>query len=311
MDRPITRAFLTGKPVIQRTLYKLKDGSLLPVACTVSPLVLAGRPIGAIELFRDISTEYEIDRMKSDFISLASHQLRTPLSAIKTYSHMLIDGFMGPLAPEQRKALRTIVSASNRMNELISTLLNVSRIETGNVIVSAKKINLNHIVDEIFKELALSADNKQITLSTKLPASPVIIKGDNLIVKEILINMVSNAIKYTPNGGQVLVQIRKGSRNVLISVKDNGMGIPKSAREQLFSKFYRAQNVVRHETSGTGLGLYLVKGLVETLNGKIWFESIENRGSTFYVRLPIEYSGRPITPTDAVEDLPILRAKRQ
>jgi two-component system sensor histidine kinase VicK len=179
------------------------------------------------------------------------------------------------------------------------------------VIVSAKKINLNHIVDEVFKELALSADNKQITLSTKLPASPVIIKGDNLIVKEILINMVSNAIKYTPNGGQVLVQIRKGSRNVLISVKDNGMGIPKSAREQLFSKFYRAQNVVRHETSGTGLGLYLVKGLVETLNGKIWFESIENRGSTFYVRLPIEYSGRPITSTDAVEDLPILRAKRQ
>jgi len=310
MDRPITRAFLTGKPIIERTLYKLKGGALLPVSCTVSPLVLAGRPIGAIELFRDVSTEYEIDRMKSDFISLASHQLRTPLSAIKTYSHMLIDGFMGTINPEQRKALRTIVSASNRMNELISTLLNVSRIETGNVIVSAKKINLNHIVDEVFKELTLTADTKHIELISKLPSTPLIIKGDNLIVKEILINLVSNAIKYTAEGGQVFVQCRKGARNVLIIVKDNGMGIPKNARQQIFSKFYRAQNVVRHETSGTGLGLYLVKGLVETLGGTIWFESIEDRGSTFFVRLPIEYSGKPLYKTEVIEDLPIVRGKK-
>jgi PAS domain S-box-containing protein len=310
MDRPITQAFLTGKPVIARTLYKQKNGALLPVACTVSPLVLSGRPIGAIELFRDITTEYEIDRMKSDFISLASHQLRTPLSAIKTYSHMLIDGFMGPVTPGQRKALRTIVSASNRMNELISTLLNVSRIETGNVIVSAKNINLNHIIDEVFKELALAAETKQIELTSKLPKTPLIIKGDNLIVKEIVINLVSNALKYTPDNGKVQVQCRKGTRNVLISVKDNGMGIPKNAREQVFSKFYRAQNVVRHETSGTGLGLYLVKGLVETLGGTIWFESVENSGSTFYVRLPIAYNGKPLQKTEVIEDLPIVRGKK-
>lgn len=298
IDRPITRAFMTGKPVTTRTLYKIKDGSLLPISCTVSPLVLAGRPIGAVELFRDISTEYEIDRMKSDFISLASHQLRTPLSAIKTYSHMLLDGFMGDVSPAQRKALRTIVAASNRMNELISTLLNVSRIETGNVIVSAKKINLNHVAEEVFKELALAADNKQITITPKFPTNPIIIKADNLIVKEVLINLVSNAVKYTPEGGEVTVSLKKGSRNVLITVADNGMGIPKSAREQLFSKFYRAQNVIRQETSGTGLGLYLVKGLVETLGGKIWFESVEHRGSTFYVRLPIEYSGKPLLIKD-------------
>lgn len=308
IDRPITRAFMTGKPVNTRTLYKIKDGSLLPISCTVSPLVLAGRPIGAVELFRDISTEYEIDRMKSDFISLASHQLRTPLSAIKTYSHMLLDGFMGDISPAQRKALRTIVGASNRMNELISTLLNVSRIETGNVIVSAKKINLNHVAEEVFKELALSADNKHITITPKFPPNPIVIKADNLIVKEVLINLVSNAVKYTPEGGEVTVKLKKGSRNVLITVVDNGMGIPKSAREQLFSKFYRAQNVIRQETSGTGLGLYLVKGLVETLGGKIWFESVEHKGSTFYVRLPIEYSGKPISRKDA-EQQPISHQK--
>jgi PAS domain S-box-containing protein len=302
IDRPITRAFLTGKPVITKLLYKMKDGSLLPVAITVSPLVLGDRPIGAIELFRDISVEYEIDRMKSDFISLASHQLRTPLSAIKTYSHMLIDGFMGELEPPQRKALRTIVGASNRMNELISTLLNVSRIESGNVIISPKKVNLNHLTEEVFKELALTAENKHIALTSKLPITPLIIKADNLIAKEVLINLVSNAIKYTPDEGTVEVALRKRSDNVIIRVKDSGMGIPKAAREQIFTKFYRAPNVVRQETSGTGLGLYLVKGLIDALGGKIWFESEEGKGSTFFVELPVKYSGRPAATTAGIAE---------
>jgi PAS domain S-box-containing protein len=303
MDRAITRAFLTGKPVITKLLYKMKDGSLLPVAVTVSPLVLGDRPIGAIELFRDISVEYEIDRMKSDFISLASHQLRTPLSAIKTYSHMLIDGFMGELEPAQRKALRTIVGASNRMNELISTLLNVSRIESGNVIISPKKVNLNHLTEEVFKELALTAENKRITLTSKLPSTPLIIKADNLIAKEVLINLVSNAIKYTPDEGAVEVALRKRANNIIIRVKDSGMGIPKAAREQIFTKFYRAPNVVRQETSGTGLGLYLVKGLIDALGGKIWFESEEGKGSTFFVELPVKYAGRPAnTAGETAED---------
>lgn len=291
MDRPITRAFLTGKPVVNRSLYKVKDGSLLPVSMTVSPLVLADRPIGAIEVFRDITQEYEIDRMKSDFISLASHQLRTPLSAIKTYSHMLIDGFMGPISPSQKKSLRTIVSASNRMNELISTLLNVSRIESGNVVISPKNVNLNHLCDEVFRELALTANTKDIKLSCKLPEKPVIIKADNLLTKEIMVNLVSNAVKYTPEHGEVHLAIRRQGGQALISVKDNGMGIPKSAQNKIFTKFYRAHNVVRQETSGTGLGLYLVKGLVEALSGSIWFESTEHVGTTFFVKLPIEYSG--------------------
>ncbi len=292
MDRPITRAFLTGKPVNERTLYRIGDGSLIPVAATVSPLVLADRPIGAIEVFRDVTQEYEIDRMKSDFISLASHQLRTPLSAIKTYSHMLLDGFMGPITPQQKKSLRTIVSASNRMNELISTLLNVSRIESGNVIISPKNVNLNHLTEEVFKEMALTASTKSITLNSRLPKDAVIIKADNLITKEIIVNLVSNALKYTPENGEVTVRITKATKSATISVSDNGMGIPKTAQSQIFTKFYRAQNVVRQETSGTGLGLYLVKGLVEALGGTIWFKSDENQGSTFYVRLPLKYSGK-------------------
>ncbi len=289
IDRSISQAFLTGKPVTQKSLYQLSDKSLLPVSSTVSPLMLSGQPIGAIAIFRDVSQEYEIDRMKSDFISLASHQLRTPLSAIKTYSHMLLDGFMGELSSPQKKALKTIVTASNRMNELISTLLNVSRIESGNVIVSPKSVNLNHLAEEIARELNLALKSKQLTFIIKAPKKPAIIQADNLLTKEVLNNLVSNSIKYTPEGGQITLTITPRKKSVRISIEDNGMGIPKNAKEQIFTKFYRAQNVVRRETTGTGLGLYLVKGIIEALGGTIHFESEENKGTTFHVKLPLQY----------------------
>lgn len=286
IDRPITRAFLTGKTIVEKTYYRKKNGQPIPVAITVSPIMLGGKPVGAIEVFRDITLEYEIDRMKSDFISLASHQLRTPLSAIKTYSHMLIDGYMGKITPAQKKSLRTIVSAANRMNELISTLLNITRIESGNVIVTPKAIDVRHLAEEINKEHTLSANDKEITLSLncKSPSLPPL-HTDVLLFKEVLSNLVSNAIKYTPEGGHVELGIKNRRYDVLFSVKDTGMGIPKYSQEQIFTKFFRAHNVVKQETSGTGLGLYLVKGLVDALGGKIWFESSEHKGTTFFVAL--------------------------
>jgi PAS domain S-box-containing protein len=298
IDRPITRSFLTGKPVSTTALYRMKSGNLLPVSVTVSPLVLGDKPIGAVEVFRDISLEYEVDRMKSDFISLASHQLRTPLSAIKTYTHMLLDGFMGPMSPAQKRSLRTVITASNRMNELISTLLNVSRIESGNVIISPKRINLNLLVNDVFKELAMAVADKQLSLRAKLPTQPVFIKADALITKEIIINLVSNATKYTPEKGHITVSLHKLARKARITVKDTGLGIPVGAQDQIFTKFFRAHNITQQETTGTGLGLYLVKGLVEALGGKVWFTSVENEGTTFFVDLPLTYKAAPKTRAD-------------
>lgn len=286
IDRPITRAFLTGKTVIEKTYYRKKNGQAIPVAITVSPIMLAGKPVGAIEVFRDITIEFEIDRMKSDFISLASHQLRTPLSAIKTYSHMLIDGYMGDITPAQKKSLRTIVSAANRMNELISTLLNITRMESGNVTVTPKQVDVQRLAEEVQKEHSLAANDKEISVNVavKSSSSPTVYT-DALLFKEVLSNLVSNAIKYTPEGGQVEICIQNRRYDVLFSVKDTGMGIPKYSQEQIFTKFFRAHNVVKQETSGTGLGLYLVKGLVDALGGKIWFDSHEGKGTTFFVTL--------------------------
>lgn len=287
IDRPITKAFLGGRPVSEKAYYRRKNGQKIPLAISISPILVDGNPVGAIEVFRDISLEEEVDRMKSEFISLASHQLRTPLSAVKTYSHMLIDGYMGKLTPPQTKSLQTIIGATDRMNELISTLLNITRIESGMVVVTAKSLQVEKIVDEVLKELTLSAEVKSIKLSLKIIGTgPKTIKTDRLILKEVLTNLVSNAIKYTPPAGAVKVVARLRKGDVLITVSDTGWGIPKYSQDQIFSKFFRGHNIVKRETTGTGLGLYLVKSLIEALGGHIWFKSREGVGSDFFFSLP-------------------------
>jgi PAS domain S-box-containing protein len=287
IDRPITKAFLTGKPISAKMYFRRKDGEKVPVAVTVSPLMVNGKPLGAIEVFRDITLEQEVDRMKSEFISLASHQLRTPLSAIKTYSHMLSEGYMGSLNAAQKKSLNTIINASNRMNELISTLLNITRIESGTIAVTPKMVHINVVIQEVLPELLVMAEGRRITLT--LDTSDTArhrIKTDPLIVREIIINLVSNAIKYTPEGGAVKIVVQAKRSEIVVEVHDSGWGIPAYAQDQVFSKFFRGQNIVKRETNGTGLGLYLVKGLIDVLGGKIWFTSEETVGTSFFFTLP-------------------------
>jgi len=286
IDRPVTKAFVTGNIISERLHYKHKDGHLVPIAMTISPIMIKNQPIGCIEIFRDITDEFEIDKMKSDFISLASHQLRTPLSAIKTYTHMLIDGFMGPLTKQQIKALKTIISASNRMNETISTLLNITRIESGSVAIIHKPIDIVSLISEVINEHNLSTNNKHLTCEFIKPKLKVKIISDAVVLKEILSNLINNAIKYSTDGGIIKINIKNSTNKVIISIKDNGMGIPEESKNNIFTKFFRADNVVKQETSGTGLGLYMVKGLVKELDGDVWFESQEGQGSTFFVSFP-------------------------
>lgn len=303
IDRPITRAFLTGRPVSQKLHYQHKNGNWVAVAVTVSPILLEGKPLGAIEVFRDISVEHEIDRMKSEFISLASHQLRTPLSAIKTYTHMLSDGYMGEINAAQKKSLTTIIGAANRMNELISTLLSITRIESGTIAIQAKTQKIDKTLEELMPEFTHMAHNKSIKLNLKTAKSShsTSLKTDPLIIKEIVTNLVSNAIKYTPEGGTVEINVRARKADVLIDVSDSGWGIPRYSQDQVFSKFFRAHNIIKRETSGTGLGLYLVKGLVDSLGGKIWFRSDEGQGTTFSFTVPraSRRSRKPKSPQDA------------
>jgi len=287
LERPIAKAFQLGETVTARTLYKRGDGSLLPVYVTVSPILLHKRPIGAIEVFRDLTAEIENDKLKSDFISIASHQLRTPLSAINMYTRMLHDGFVGELTQDQIAFTETVLASVERMNTLIDTLLNITRIEAGSIKIKLQPVRLDQLSHEITTECMLAARAKHITLDTDIAHYPTPIKTDNLLVKEICANLLSNAIKYTPDGGTVTFTMHVSDKTVDWVVSDTGYGIPTADQKNIFLKFFRAENIASKDVSGTGLGLYLVKNIAESLGGDLWFESHENVGTHFYFSLPI------------------------
>jgi signal transduction histidine kinase len=292
-ERPIVRAFQTGKTISARTLYQQKNGSLLPVHVTISPIIFRKRPIGAIEVFRDLTAEIEADKLKSDFISIASHQLRTPLSAINMYTSMLRDGLAGDMSKEQLPYVQTILTSVERMNVLIDTLLNITRIEAGGIVINPRMVRVDDLVREMLTEFVPAAQAKSITLTSQIPESMEPISTDNLLIKEICANLLSNAIKYTPKGGSVQFELTETPKEVRWKVSDTGYGIPESDQKNIFLKFFRAENITNKDVSGTGLGLYLIKNIAESLGGELWFESTENVGSTFYFSLPRDLKAPP------------------
>lgn len=286
LERPITQSFMTGRPVNTRTYYRRKDRSLIPVSITVSPIIVRGKPVGAIEVFEDVSLELEIDRMKSEFISLASHQLRTPLTAISVYTQMLADGYEGTVSSAQKESLDIILKSVRRMNRLISALLDISKLETGKINVSQSQIELKGVLKTCLKELEQDAINKDIDIVYDLPDKTFAIHSDPLLVGEVYSNLISNAIKYTPRDGNIKLSLREKNGQYIFSVKDNGYGIPSEFQSKIFRKFSRAPNAETVDTSGSGLGLYMAKEIANILNGKLWFKSIENKGTSFYFALP-------------------------
>lgn len=292
-DRPITRAFLTGQTIHTRTTYRRKDGSTVPVAISVSPIIFENRPIGAIEVCRNLTEELQNEKLKSDFISIASHQLRTPLSAINMYTHMLQNGLAGELTGQQLAFTKIILTSVTRMNELIDTLLNITRIEAGNLTIKPKPTQLGDLLREIIIEFLPAAEAKELTLVSDIPLEVPEVVTDALLVREIYVNLISNAIKYTPEGGTVSVELRANKTTVTTTVRDTGYGIPQASQKYIFTKFFRAENITTQDVSGTGLGLYLTKTLADAMGGELWFKSHENTGSAFTFSLPLPRSHTP------------------
>lgn len=255
---------------------------------TVSPVMLGGRPIGTIEVVRDITQEEEIDRAKTEFVSLASHQLRTPLTAMRWYIELLLKGSMGPLTPEQKASLQEVLASNLNMIELVGALLSVARIEVGTLTVAPALSNIEQLASSVVSELKPEITEKQLHFTeeydTHIP--PMLLDPD--LTRIIFQNLLTNAVKYTPVGGSVSLKIRRKGHSVHIEIADTGYGIPKQQQKQLFTKLFRADNVRQKDTNGTGLGLYIVKSIVENSKGKIWFKSEENVGTTFYVQLPLK-----------------------
>ncbi|MDP3963764.1 MAG: ATP-binding protein [bacterium] len=265
-----------------------KSGNPIPVADSASPIVDAnGLVVGAVIVFRDITVERELSRAKEEFVYFASHQLRTPLAAIKGYTEMLIAGDAGAINDKQREYLLEIDGSDARILNLINSLLNVSRIDMGVFTIEPESLVLSEIAKTALGELALKTKEKNITMHAEFDADLPRINADPKLVGIIFQNLLSNAVKYTSKGGSVSLTIEKRNADAHIAVADTGIGIPKSQQKKIFSRLFRADNARIADHSGTGLGLYIVKAIVEAAGGKIWFESEEQKGTVFHVLLPL------------------------
>jgi Osmosensitive K+ channel histidine kinase len=230
-----------------------------------------------------------LDLAKDEFVSIASHQLRTPLTALKGYTGMLLDGDAGLVNDKQREYLTEIKNANDRMINLITALLNVSRVDLGVFVVEPEPVNLMEVAESVLKESEARINNKKMAVTTNFEKDLPLINVDLNIMRMILQNLLSNAMKYTPSEGKINLDIKKDGSNILISVADTGYGIPANVQSKIFTKMFRADNARVKDPDGTGLGLYIIKETIEKTGGKIWFESPgENKGSTFYVTIPLE-----------------------
>jgi signal transduction histidine kinase len=228
-----------------------------------------------------------IDKAKQDFVSLASHQLCTPLAAINWYSEMLLAGDAGELNKEQKKYVETIYHSIKRMIILVNALLNVSRIDLGTFSIEPEAVDLEKIADGVLASLPKTFKEKGIKIIKKYDENLPPFNGDPNLTRLIFQNILSNSVKYTPEKGEVRLSVRKKSDHFLIKVKDSGCGIPEDQQSKIFTKLFRAENVRRLETDGTGLGLYIVKSIVEQSGGTIWFESTVGEGTTFFIKFPL------------------------
>ncbi len=264
--------------------------------------------IGRIVALRDITRERELDKMKTDFISVVSHELRTPLTSIKGYTDLLLSGAAGETSELQGEFLGIVQSSTTRLSNLINDILDISRIESGRIAIKHEPIDYRQIVSDTLRLMRAAADEKGIAMDASLPETMPLVRGDTDKVTQVLTNLVSNAIKYTPPGGWIKVMLDvTGSASVTTCVMDSGIGIAPDDQKKLFQKFFRADNTSTREAGGTGLGLVIAKTIVELLGGAIWVESESGSGTRFYFTLPLSLetgeTGEPGTvsaPREAV-----------
>jgi PAS domain S-box-containing protein len=257
--------------------------------------------IGAVAVFRDITREVESDRLKTEFIGTVSHELRTPMTSIKGFTQLLTMGSLGPINDTQKEFLQIIQTNAERMISIINDLLDITKIETGSVELDLRPLHLAETLSNVMMELQPNMQAREHALAISIPPGLPLVRADAKRLNQILWNLLSNASKYTPRGGTIELEARevgieavpeglrdglKPTRYALIDIRDTGVGIAPEEQERIFERFYRTENPLKVEAGGTGLGLALVRPLVQLLGGQIWVRSIVGEGSTFSFVIP-------------------------
>ncbi len=270
-----------------RTQIALDNGKF--IAVTLSPVTMGDQFLGTVTVFRDITREIEVDRMKSEFVATVSHELRTPMTSIKGYADLLLLGAAGKVTEQQQRFLTTIKTNADRLSLLVNELLDISRIDRGVVKLNIQPTDLEEVMDMSLQQIRerIRTENKPVEVESDIPGNLPLLRADPDKILQVINHLMNNAYSYTPAGGQIRVKAVPEAQTVLITIADTGVGISPEKQERIWERFYRdEEQPLVMETSGAGLGLSIVKEYVDMHSGQVWLESEVGKGTTFYVRIP-------------------------
>ncbi len=236
----------------------------------------------------DITDAKLLERSKSELVAVASHQLRTPLTAMRGNVEMLVDESFGSLNKEQHELLNDVEVSTIRLITMVNEMLDITKIEKGDMEMTIESINVKEVLDSVARDLENYSKLHEFEIELSGVQTDRNVMGDKLRVRQIFQNLIDNAIKYSSHPGKLSIKTSVTSGMLEVVFQDNGIGVPQNEQSKLFGRFYRASNTAKTASSGSGLGLYIVKSIAKQLNGDIRFESEEGKGTTFFVTLPID-----------------------
>jgi len=243
--------------------------------------------MGTLIVLRDLGREKLLERLKTEFVSLTAHQLRTPLSSIKWILTALLNGELGEINKEQKEFLSDGYKSNERMIDLINDFLNVVLVEEGRQVCKLCPVDFGDLIQQSIDSCQGKFKEKMLKIRFKRPEKPLRAMVDLEKMRIAIGNLIENAYRYTLSGGKIEISLKGGKKEIKVIIRDSGIGVPNDQRQRVFGKFFRGSNAIKIETEGTGLGLFMAKNIIEAHRGKIWFDSEEGKGTTFYFTLPI------------------------
>jgi len=286
-EGPLALTLRTGKPVIDNELrVTRKDGKHLHLQVSAVPIYNKdGKLIAAASITNDVTAQRELEKRKDDFVNMASHELKTPITSMKLYIETFLSKSHSIKDERSIKIINRIKYQMEKLQDLVTDLLDVSRIQTGKLVFRKEEFVLNTLIEETVAGLQEAAKNHTISFTE---TKPVIVYADRFRLYQVLTNLLTNAIKYSEEGSPIKMKLTNSNNKATVAVKDNGIGIPKDQQRKIFDRLYQVTDAKEKTFPGLGMGLYISREIIRRHRGSIWVESEKDKGSTFYFSLPLK-----------------------